>query len=136
MTLHGWKLLSLGAVLAWTSPGRTTTTLVINARSDSTSANGPFSVIATSGRLLADGQTHRAGTDTVHVLRSAELTTRDPIVTATFIADKPGQRVAVTVHEDGVQTLSGRADLIVVFRTPQGAQLQGMILPPELRRSP
>ena len=137
MTIHGWKLLSLAAALAWTGPSETSTpTLVISATADSTSSNAPFSVIATSGTLLADGQTHRAGGDTVHVLRTAELTTRDPIVTATFIADHPGQQVQVTVHEDGVLTMSSRADLVVVFRTPQGAQLQGMSVPVELRRKP
>jgi len=136
MTVHGWKLLSLAAVLAWTGQSRTIPTLVISATADSTSSNAPFSVIATSGTLLADGQAHRAGGDTVHVVRTAELTTRDPIVTATFIADRPGQRVNVTVHEDGVLTMSSRADLVVVFRTPQGAQLQGMAIPAELRRKP
>jgi len=136
MTIHGWKLVSLAAILAWAGPGRATPTLVIRASVDSLSSNAPFSVIATSGTLVADGQTHRAGTDTVHVLRAAELTARDPIVTATFIADRPGQRVQVTVHEDGVLTMSSRADLVVVFRTPQGAQLQGMAVPAELRRAP
>jgi hypothetical protein len=107
--------------------------LVISARTD---ASAPFRVIATSGTVVTGGQARKAVSDTLNVVGSAELTAQDPIVTATFVADRPNQRLSITVRENGVETLRGAGELVIVFRTPQGAQLQVTPVPPELRRSP
>ena len=124
-------LLSLFAV-----PARRAPVLTISITSDPASATAPLRIIANTGTIVADGHTYRAASDTLRLAGSAELTTQDPVLVASFIADAPGGRLHATVRENGVETLQGRGDFIVVIRTPEGAQLQAMRTPPELRRAP
>jgi len=134
--MPGLKWIPLAAALATigSRPAAHAPTLVITASMEPSSA--AFRVIATGGSLSAGGEVRRVASDTLHASGTAELTTADPIVTATFIADRPAQRIRVTVRQNGVETLQGSGDMIVVFRTPQGAQLQAMLVPPELQRAP
>jgi hypothetical protein len=111
------------------NPAHHTPTLTISVTADPVSPSAPLRIIASAGTVVAAGRSYRASSDTLRVTGSAELTTQDPIVVATFIADASGGRLRATVREDGVETLSGRADLILVVRTPQGAQLQAMPTP-------
>jgi hypothetical protein len=46
------------------------------------------------------------------------------------------QRLWVSVRDNGVETMSGVGEPVIIFRTPQGAQLQVTPVPPEMRRSP
>jgi hypothetical protein len=118
------------------TPPRHAPMLSISVTADPASASAPLRVIASSGTVVASGRSYRAAGDTLRVIGAAELTTQDPIFVATFIADAPGGRVRASVRENGIETLQGRGDVVVIMRTPQGAQLQAMPVPPELRRTP
>jgi hypothetical protein len=117
-------------------PPRQTPLLTISVSSEPVSASAPLRIIASSGTIVSRGQSYRASTDTLRVTGSAELTSTDPIVVATFLADEPRGRVSVEVREDGNRQASGTGEAIVVIRTPVGAQLQAMAIPAELRRKP
>jgi len=115
---------------------RQTPILTIAVSSDPVSASAPLRIIASSGTITSAGQSYRAAADTLRVTGSAELTSHDPIVVATFLADAPGGRVSVEVREDGTRQTSGVGGAVVVIRTPVGAQLQAMAIPTELQRKP
>jgi hypothetical protein len=108
--------------------------LTVTVSSDAGSAS--LRIIASSGTVESNGQSYRASRDTLRVTGSAELTSKDPIFIGTFLADTPGSRINVEVREDGTRQASGAGEAIVVIRTPVGAQLQAMAIPPELRRKP
>jgi hypothetical protein len=111
-------------------------TLTISVSSDPASASAPFRVIANGGTVVSGERSYRAAADTLRLAGSAELTSQDPVFVATFIADAPGGHLQALVRENGTLTMSGIGETIVVIRTPQGAQLQAMGRPAELRRAP
>jgi hypothetical protein len=117
-------------------PPRQTPILTVSVSSDPASNSAPLRIIASAGTIVSGGRSYRSSADTLRLTGSAEVTTRDPVFVATFIADTPGARISVVVRENGNPAASGVGEAIVVIRTPLGAQLQAMAVPAELRRTP
>ena len=96
----------------------------------------PIRFIASGGRI-ASGDTWRAvGRDTVRARTSLDFRTGEVVGIATVLVDHPKKYVHVVVKVGDDIVSEGTGEMIIVSRTPMGAQLIVTPIPVELQARP